>query len=80
MQVEQRLAKYKERLERQGTWVNHVTIEYISTDLAAERWGVSAQTVRNWADEGRIEGLAKMVTGTRNYLLIPSDAQAPANN
>lgn len=75
--IDKAVAKYRTRLERRGAWRNHTKVEYMSTAVAAEKWGVSDQTVRNWADEGKIAGIASLDAGKRDLILIPVGAEKP---
>ena len=51
-----------------------MTMEYISTAEAAEQWGVSERSARNYCAEGRVPG-AFLVGKTWN---VPADARKPA--
>lgn len=48
-------------------------MQYISTNTASKRWGISERRVRRLCNEGRIEGAAKM---GRNWI-IPDHANKP---
>src|SRR5690554_4113118 len=48
-------------------------MQYINTNTASKRWGISERRVRRLCNEGRIEGAAKM---GRNWI-IPDHANKP---
>ena len=47
--------------------------DYISTPVAAENWGVTSQTVRNWVEDDHIPGAIKVA----GRWLIPADSERP---
>lgn len=50
-------------------------MEQMGTKQAAEIWGCSQQTVRNWCNQGRIEGAEQDNKGSP--WRIPIDAKPP---
>ena len=50
-------------------------MDYISTQQAAEKWGITLRRVQTYVEQNRIEGLIRF----GHVWMIPKDAEKPAD-